>query len=168
MNTIRLFSLFAVIGILFVATGCKSTGRYVRWYVGPPLETNKIALLRVQKNVLTVVLTVDKIDGLSLTKSKFMGNIASTIELMPGQHELWVSYRDSDDNRSTTDAKLSFVAEPGKIYELRGAPLERSFGKAIGQELLFQHWYWTSWIINAETKKVVAGIPRKTPLHWYE
>jgi hypothetical protein len=81
---------------------------------------------------------------------------------------LEVSYRDSNDNHSITDAHISFIAEAGKVYELCGAPGERSFGQAFSQTLFMQHWYWTVWIIDAKTQKVVAGTPRKTPLHWYE
>jgi hypothetical protein len=167
-NIGRLFFLFAMIGILFMATGCKTTGNYVRWYDGPPAETNKVALLKVQRDIWTVTLTVDKIDGQSLTTNKFVANVTSKIELMPGQHDLEVSYRDDNDNRSITDAKISFDAEAGKIYELRGAPGERSFGKAFTQTLFMQHWYWDLWIIDTETQKVIAGTPRTTPLHFYE
>ncbi|HEY5298677.1 MAG TPA: hypothetical protein VIK59_12225 [Verrucomicrobiae bacterium] len=151
-NIVRLFFLFAMIGILFMATGCKTTGNYVRWYDGPPAETNKVALLKVQRDIWTVTLTVDKIDGQSLTTNKFVANVTSKIELMPGQHELWVSYRDADDKRSTADMQISFLAEMGKTYELRGAPLESSFGKAFTRALFFQHWYWTLWIVDAETR----------------
>jgi len=97
-----------------------------------------------------------------------MGNDATEIELLPGQHDLEVSYRDSNDNHSTVDAKISFLAEPGNVYELHGAPLERSFGKGLVQTLTLQHWYWTVWIANADTHAVVAGTPRETPMHWYE
>ena len=164
----RLPFWFALAGVLFIATGCKTTGKHIRWYDGPPADTKKVALLKVQKSVWTVVLTVDKIDGKSLTKGKSMSNNAREIELLPGQHELWVSYRDSGDQRSTKDAQIHFTAEMGKSYELLGAPLERSFGKTLAQQLLLQHWYWTIWIVDSETKKVVAGEPRTTPLHWYE
>jgi hypothetical protein len=167
-NIVRLFFLFGVIGVLFVATGCKTTGNYVRRYDGPPAETNKVALLKVQRDIWTVTLTVDKIDGQFLTTNKFVANVTSKIELMPGQHDLEVSYRDANDYRSTTDRQISFFAEMGKTYELRGAPLERSFGKAFTQALFFQHWYWTLWIVDSETQKVVAGNPRETPLHWYD
>ena len=160
--------LLAVTAIIFITTGCQTTGKHVRWYDGPPAETNKIALLKVQRNVWEVVLTVDKIDEQLLTKEKFMGNNTSEIELLPGQHNLEVSYRDDNGNRSTSDAKISFSAEAGKVYELRGAPGERSFNKAFTQTLFMQHWYWDLWIIDAETQKVVAGKPRTTPLHWYE
>ena len=166
-NITRLFFLFAMIGVLFVATGCK-TNSYVRWYDGPPVQTNQVALLNVQRDIWTVTLTVDKIDGQPLVTNKFVTNVTSKIELMPGEHDLWVSYRDSGDNRSTADAQITFFAEMGKAYDLRGAPLERSFGKEFTQTLFFQHWYWTLWIVDAETKKVIAGNPRKTPLHWYE
>jgi hypothetical protein len=167
-NIVRLFFLFGMTGVLLVATGCKTTSNYVRWYDGPPVETNKVALLKVQRDISTVTLTVDKIDGQSLTTNKFVANVTSKIELMPGQHDLEVSYRDDNDNRSTTDAQISFNAEAGKTYKLCGAPGERSFGKAFTQTLFMQHWYWELWIIDAETQKVIAGKPRTTPLRWYE
>jgi hypothetical protein len=168
MNIARQLPLFVLISILFATVGCETTGQHVQWYSGPPKETNKIALLKVQRDGWTVTLTVDKIDGQPLAKGKFMGNNTAKIELLPGLHDLDVSYRDDNDNRSTSDDRISFVAEAGKTYELRGAPLERSFTKDLLQSLTFQHWYWTVWIIDTKTQKVVAGTARETPLHWYE
>jgi hypothetical protein len=165
---IRLMVVLSTVSCMFFAvTGCKTTGRYVRWYDGPPAETNKVALLKVQRDG-NIILSVDKIDGQLLTKGEHIVNTASKIELLPGHHELLVSYRDSNGNRSTRDSIISFDAEMGKSYELRGAPRERGFWKDFWQTLTWQHWYWTLWIIDSESKNVVAGIPRETPLHWYE
>ena len=156
---------------LMVATGCQSTGKHVRWYEGPAATSDQVALLKIQRRISLFasgpILTVDKIDGRPLVTEHLMGNNAEEIELLPGPHELLVSYFDGD-NRSTADAKISFLAEPGTIYELHGAQKERSFGKELIQSLTFQHWSWTCWIVEEKTKKVVAGTPRGTPFHWYE
>lgn len=164
----KLGLLCAMMAMAFLSTGCQTTGRHVAWYDGPPMTTNQIALLKVQRDFWTVVLTVDKIDGRPLAKGVSMRNNTAEIELLPGQHDLEVAYRDSDGYVSKTNAKISFDAEMGKSYELLGGPRERSFGKAIVQGLTFQDWYWTLWIVDAQSKKVIVGTPRATPWHWYE
>jgi hypothetical protein len=166
INVARRVPVLALLGIFLVTAGCKTTGEHVRWYSGPPQQPNKIALLKVQRG--NIMLTVDKIDGQSLTKGEFVGNNTAEIELLPGEHDLELSYRDTNDYHSTTDKRLTFFAEPGQTYELHGAPLERSFGKLLMQSLFFQHWYWTAWIVDAKTQKVVAGMSRETPVRWYE
>jgi hypothetical protein len=158
-----------VVIVLVLASGCRSTGAHVRWYPGPPLSTNQVALLKVQRDIWTVILTVDKIDDQPLATSLFMGNNTKEIELPPGHHDLEVSYRDSNNYKSTADTKIGFLSEPGMVYELRGAPRERSLGKTLTQAFTLQvNWYWTCWIVDTRTNEVVAGIPRETPLHWYE
>jgi hypothetical protein len=164
---------FTMVALLFVAmafisTGCQTTERHVAWYDGPPKGTNEIALLKIQKDPRAGILCVDKIDGQLLTRGKPIGNGTCEIELLPGQHDLDVSYQDLDKHHSITDAKIDFEAETGKNYELHGAPGDRSFGKEFKQDLFREDWYWTVWILDAQTKKVVAGVPRTTPMHWYE
>ena len=135
------------------------------------MQTNSVAILLVPRTVslwnARVILTVDKIDGKPIVHEKFTANIAEKIELLPGEHQLWVAYFKGG-VRSVHDAQISFVAEPGKTYELNAAEEDRSFGKALRQELFFGRWHWTIWVVDAGSKKVVAGIPRETPLRWFE
>jgi hypothetical protein len=171
MNSAKL-SILLIWAFAFLAlTGCKSTGKHVRWYDGAAMSADKISLLKVPREFdlwkTSPILTVDKIDGRPLVTNSFVGNIASEIELLPGSHELFVSYWDGN-YKSTADSQIKFFAEPGDIYELHGAQRERGFSKELFQSLTFQRWYWTCWIVDAKTGKVVAGTPRTTPFKWYE
>jgi hypothetical protein len=171
MNLAKRACLLILAFVFLTTIGCKSTGEHIRWYDGPTMSADKIALLKVQRDVgfwsPGAILTVDKIDGRPLVTNQLTSNIASEVELLPGSHDLYVSYFDGN-NRSIVDAQISFLANAGHVYELHGAQVERSFGKELLQSLFFQHWYWTCWIVDAKTKKIVAGKPRETPLHWYE
>ena len=160
--------LLLLLIIPFMLAGCSTTGKLVRAYQGAPANTNEIALLKIQRN-LSFSATVVSVDGASLNKGdKHIVNNTREIELLPGKHELEVAYADSNQGRSISNAPISFVAEAGKTYELHVAPLERSFGKGLRDELIGGSYFWTLWIFDAETKKVIAGQPRETPIHWYE
>jgi hypothetical protein len=158
-----------LMAIVIISTGCGSTGKHLNWYAGPALGPDKVALLKIQRNFWGAILTVDTIDGQPLKKKTLANNNTEEVELLPGQHELQVSYKDAGNDRSVSDAKISFLAEAGKNYDLLGAPCERSFGKEMAYALtLHTTWYWTLWIVDSQTKKVIAGEPRTTPVHWYE
>jgi hypothetical protein len=164
MRAAKGFFAVSVIGILCLTTGCQNLSRHIRAYDGPPLATNQIALLKVQWELAHVMLSVNKVDD-KRPKRYF----ASEIELLPGLHLLEVSYRDSSGFKSTQDATIGFDAAAGSIYELHGEAFEMTLKQMITKEFVpFSHWKWTLWIVDAGTGKVVAGIPRTTPLHWYE
>jgi hypothetical protein len=133
------------------------------------METNSVAMLKIQRDLVGVILTVDKIDGVPLNKGRrFTGNNTREIELLPGRHDFMVSYLASGGGHSLADASIGFVAEAGKIYEMRAAQEDRSFGKELSLDCLGGHYIWTLWVLDAETQKVIAGKPRETPFHWYE
>jgi hypothetical protein len=171
-GTVTLFMKVIAVWIFLVlaaaVTGCSTTGRHVQWYPGQPLETNQVALLKVQRDFGGINVPVDKINGESITKKlKCYNNTAKEIELLPGQYDLSVCYLNTDCH-STEDVQLSFTAEAGKIYKLQAASEEMSFGKLVALEAAGGQSTWTAWIVDAATGKVVAGQPREAPFHWYE
>ena len=154
--------------MLLTLLGCSTTGEYVRAYQGIPAKTNEVALLKIQRD-FSFIATVESVDGIPLNKeNRSVVNNTREIELLPGKHDLEVAYADSNMGHSISNASISFVAEAGKTYELHVAPLERSLGTGLRDELIGGHFVWTLWILDAETQKVIAGQPRKTPIRWYE
>jgi len=158
--------------LAFAVAGCSTTGRHVQWYPGPPLSTNETALLKIQRDFGGVNVPVNKINGEPLTKGKKgVGNTAKEIALLPGTYELSISYfcpGPNGDSQSTSDVLITLSAEAGKIYQLRAAHEEITFGKSLELELVGGKYAWTAWILDTGTGKVVAGRPREKPLHWYE
>jgi hypothetical protein len=163
---LRCLPLLAIMSLLLV--GCGTTGKYVRAYQGTPANTNEVALLKVQKG-FSFTAIVEDVDGTPLNQGKwYVSNNTQELELLPGKHDLEVAYSDSNMGRSISNAPISFDAEAGKTYELHVAPLERSFGQGLRDQFTSAQFLWTLWILDTETKKVVAGQPRETPIHWYE
>ena len=164
----RLCWLQFLIVMPLMLAGCGTTGRHFQAYQGTPTNTNEVVLLKVQRNISFNAI-VETIDGISLKNGKWwVDNNTREIELLPGKHDLEVAYADSNNSHSISNAPISFVAEPGRAYELHVAPLERSFTKELLTSFPGGHFWWTLWITDAETKKVIAGEPRATPIHWYE
>ena len=160
----RVSIVIALATLSFLSLGCQNLSRHIRSYNGPPLATNQIALLKVQSSISGVMLSVDKIDQQPVKRF-----FANEIELLPGLHGLEVYYRDSSGAHSITDAKISFFAEAGLVYELRAEPVEMTLGQEIKKSLVpFSRWRFTLWIVEAGTGKVISGTQRETPLHWYE
>src|SRR5688572_17486580 len=111
-----MLQLFCLMLVLAVA-GCKTTERHVRWYPGPPLSTNEIARLKIQRDFGGVNVPVNKINGEPLAKDPKRGNVTKEIELLPGNYDLMVGYFVPTPNgisQSLSDAPISFTAEAGK------------------------------------------------------
>ncbi|HUA64856.1 MAG TPA: hypothetical protein VME24_03350 [Alphaproteobacteria bacterium] len=160
---------FTLLFLLLVATGCRTTGPHVRWYAGPPISTNEVALLKIQRTFGGTNLRVDKINGKRLDGGKrFTLNTTREIELLPGYYDLSVFYSDSNGGESLSDALIGFTAEAGKVYEMQAAREDMSFGKALELTAFGGRFALDLWILDSGNGKVVAGMPRETPLHWYE
>src|SRR4051794_12473308 len=81
-----------VFAIVVFFTGCAGTPKYLRWYDGPPLESKKVSVLKIDLDRWHAAM-VDEIDGASIRKSKGpQFNNTETIELLPGKHQLSVAY----------------------------------------------------------------------------
>jgi hypothetical protein len=155
--------------LALVGTGCSTTGRHVQWYDGQPLSTNKIALLKIQRDFDAINVLVEKINGEPLDKGRgAMGNNTREIELLPGEYGLSVYYIDGNGGHSLSDTLINFYAEAGKIYQLRAAPEEVRFSKELKLATIGGRFTVTFWILDEETGKIVAGTPRMAPFHWYE
>ena len=171
MNTKVALYLICLMPVLAV-TGCRTTPAHVQWYQGPPLSTNEFALLRIQQDFWGAHVPVHEINGEPLVKgNKRVGNKTKEIELLPGKYDLTISYFVPTPNgvsQSISNEVISFTAEAGKIYHLRAAAEEMTFGQSVGLALAGGRYGWTAWIEETGTGNVVAGRRRETPLHWYE
>jgi hypothetical protein len=164
----RLIVLVAA-GITLLLAGCASTPKHLRWYDGPPFETNNIALLKIYENPVHNLALVRVIDGVPIDKGKqFAINNTREIELLPGNHSLEIFYMDTNGGHSISNAVLSFTCEPGHVYELHVAPIHREFGAVMNTMLIGGRYNWTTWIVDTGSRKIVAGQDREEPLHWYE
>lgn len=165
----KIYFQFAVIVAVIASglTGCSTTGKRVRCYDGPVRPTNEVALLKVQRKVFQNSAIVQTVDDMDIRKGKSL-NTAKEIELIPGSHSVGFCYIGSGGGTSVSNATLTFTAEAGGVYELHVAPIDEGAGKAFSLALSGGHFYWTGWIIDANTKNVLAGKPREDPLRWYE
>jgi len=59
------------------------------------------------------------------------------------------------------------MCKAGGVYELHVAPVDEGLGRALAMGVGAKG-HWTAWIIDADTKEVLAGEPRTTPSRWYE
>src|SRR5439155_8068004 len=76
----------------------------------------------------------------------------------PGAHTLEVSYFNGS-IKSINNSRLSFTCNAGGVYELHVAPVDEGFGRALAVGAGGKG-HWTAWIIDADTKEVLAGKPR--------
>ena len=153
---IRLCLLCIVFAVLVFSTGCAGTPKYLRWYDGPPLESKKVSVLKIDLDSWHAAM-VDEIDGASIRKSKGPEfNNTETIELLPGKHQLSVAYMDTH-GHSRFPAILSFKAEEGHLYKLYAASEKRKSAQGLGSILFGGKYYWTAWIIDSESNELVAG-----------
>jgi hypothetical protein len=174
-NIFMKFSFTLIIAVL--VSSCASVPVF-KLYKGSELPTDKIAVLSytyesirrdlslMQKNPCNSSLFISSIDGLApcdtgYTDSLFGGCHARTfgighlniyhIELPPGKHTLSVGYY-SDDNyrviRSLKNQNISFDAEAGKRYELKG---EIHFvSNSVNKEGMMQDSSWKAWVEEAK------------------
>ena len=152
-----------------IVAGCSTTDRRVRWYGSAPPGTNKVALLKLQRQPSGINVMVDKIDDKPLDNGKRLTeNNTREIELLPGHYNLLVYFSDSNGGRSAADIPIGFTAEAGKTYEMHAAPQERSFGEALSFVTIAEDDICNLWIAEKGTGKVVAGKPRARPFHVFE
>lgn len=160
MSSFRFFKQKSFLSVtcvvaLFTA-GCASTPRYFRSYDGPALESNKVAILKIHQYRWRGAM-VDVIDGVPIRKTKRPEfNNTETIELLPGRHQLEISYMDTN-GYSTSPAILSFTSERNHVYELFAAPEKRTSGQVLGAMFFGGKYHWTVWISDCGNNEVVAG-----------
>ena len=158
-----------VCALAILSTGCASTPKYLRWYDGPPLESQKVAVVKIHQDPWHSCALVEAIDGAPIRKAKGPEfNNTETLELLPGKHQLEVSYLDSNGGHSISDATIEFTSEEGHSYELFVAPENRTSGQVLGSMFFGGKFHWTAWIIDCESKKVVAGEKWEQPARRYQ
>jgi hypothetical protein len=158
----QLCLLCIVFAIVVFSTGCAGTPKNLRWYDGPPLESKKVSVLKIDLDRWHAAM-VDEIDGASIRKSKGPEfNNTETIELLPGNHQLSVAYIDTH-GHSLSPAILSFKAEEGHFYKLYAASEKTKSAQGLGAILFGGKYYWTAWIIDSESNEVVAGAQWEAP-----
>jgi hypothetical protein len=158
------------LAVLFLTwTGCATTPEHVRWYDGPPVSTNDIALLKLQHGEQGGYAFVETIDGVDIGRGKsHSGNRTREIELMPAPHTLEVAYVDTGGGRSIANAVVNFVCESNHVYDLHVARVNDGFGPSLKRALVGGHFQWKVWIIDERTAEPVFGTPRAEPPRWYE
>jgi len=162
-------SVLVYLTLIVFLTGCGTTGKHLQWYSGPPKGPSETAPLNIQKEILGTRLQVNKVDGTPLNKGKwYVENNTRLIEFLPGHYDLMVEYTDSDSEHSIQDGAIGFEAKAGKVYDLRGAPQEKSFLTELRLDTTGGRWHWLLWICDEQTGEVIAGTPRTAPVHWYE
>lgn len=161
----------ALVGMVCLAagmTGCSTTGRHVRSYDGPPRPAGQVARLKLGRSSRGPSALVWSIDGRDLRQGrKWVWNTTAEIELTPGSHAVELSYWEPG-LYSISNVTLAFVCEAGHGYELHVAPLDEGVCETLWKMTVGGRFRWTAWIIDAQTKAVVAGWRREEVLHWYE
>jgi hypothetical protein len=109
---------------------------------------------------------IETIDGKPVEKGRVFALNIKEAELLPGEHTLEVSYFNGG-TESVRNTPLVFTCKAGNVYELHVAPIDEGFGGAVALAA-GGRGHWTAWIIDANTKEVLAGQPRTTALRWYE
>jgi hypothetical protein len=138
----------------------------MRLYQGSPRRSAEVAVLKVQWKLLEPSARIETIDGTPVEKGRAFAKNIKEAELLPGTHTLEVSYFNGS-IRSINNATLTFTCKAGGIYELHVAPVDEGVGRAF-VVAAGGRGHWTAWIIDADTKEVLAGQPRPDSLHWYE
>jgi hypothetical protein len=158
---------FTQLGLIFFVLGCAGcTTANKRLYEGPPRERAGVAVLKIQWNAMGDSARIETIDGKPVEKGRAFALNIREAELLPGGHTLEVSYFNGG-NRSIDNLPLAFTCKAGDVYELHVAPIDEGFGSSIAVAAGGKG-HWTAWIMDSDTKKVLAGIPRTTALRWYE
>jgi len=145
-------------------TGC--TTSHMRLYDGATRTSAEVAVLKVQWKALHHSARIETIDGKNVEKGRLMSLNIKEAELLPGSHTLAVSYF-SGNVQSSGNISLTFTCKAGGVYELHVAPIDEGFGNSVAVAAGGQG-HWTAWIIDAETREILAGNPRTTKLRWYE
>lgn len=160
--------VWLVLTIALFSTGCAGTPKYLRWYDGPPLESNKVAVVKIHQDPWHYSALVDVIDGAPIRKSKGLQfNNTETIELLPGKHQLEVAYIGTD-GHSISPAIVDFTAKAGHVYELCAAPEKRTSEQGLGAIFFGARYHWTVWIIDSGTKEIVGGEKWEEPPSHFE
>ncbi len=162
-------SLFCLL-LALANTGCKTAVTHVRWQHESPRSANEVALLRTQRSAFTGFTFVRTINGEPLLKEDVRDRVRE-IALLPGKYELkvaWVVPTPNGVAQSLADIPVSFVAEAGKVYQIRASSVEKTFGQSMRLALVGGVVGWTAWIVETNSGAVVGGVPRETPLKWHE
>ncbi len=166
----------ALVAVALGLAGCSSTGKHIRWYEGASLGSSEVAVLRIQRGLFQYSAFVEAIDGKSIRKLEHIAskegatldrNNTEEIELLPGIHSVEFGYYGGHAH-SVSNAMLVVDFKAGRTYELHAARIDEGFMREFSKTLAGGYGYWTGWIIDAETKEVLAGKARTQPLRWYE
>jgi hypothetical protein len=158
---------FTQLALILLALGCAGcTTANKRLYEGPPRERAGVAVLKVQWKATGHSARIETIDGKPVEKGRAFALNIKEAELLPGEHTLEVSYFNGG-TRSINNIPLAFTCKAGGVYELRVAPIDEGFGGTLAVAV-GGRGHWTAWIIDTDTKEVLAGKPRTSALRWYE
>ena len=148
----------------FSLVGCATT--QVRWYDGPPRSRDEIAVLKAQHEMWGESAFVKSIDGTPMGKGKYRWYNPHEIEFQPGEYTVEAAYF-TGVVQGVSPIKLTFNCQAGHAYELHVAKIDEGFWGEVRLSL-GGHGHYTAWIIDSETKVVLAGKPRTEAYKWYE
>ena len=158
---------FTQLALILLALGCGGcTTANKRLYEGPPRERAGVGVLKVQWKPMGHSARIETIDGKPVEKGRALALNIKEAELLPGEHTLEVSYFNGS-TKSINNIRLVFTCKAGSVYELRVAPIDEGFGGTLAVAV-GGAGHWTAWIVDADTKELLAGKPRPTALRWYE
>jgi len=144
--------------LMLFQTGCRTTGEHVNWYPGPPRGTNEIGLVKFQHDFLYGrAVFLQRIDNARFGMGHPYNNTRQ-IELLPGLHDLELSYFDGNSGAQSVDNfSINFNCQGGHVYDLFAAPIQNSKEFPAKFGLLHETFYLATWIIDEQTEAVVAG-----------
>jgi hypothetical protein len=150
--------------LMLGCAGCTTANKQL--YEGLPREKGGVAVLEVQWNVIGDSARIETIDGKPVEKGRAFALNIKTAELLPGEHTLEVSYFNGS-TKSINNIPLTFTCKAGGVYKLCVAPIDEGFGSSVAVAAGGKG-HWTAWIMDSNTKEVLAGMPRTTAPRWYE
>jgi hypothetical protein len=77
-------------------------------------------------------------------------------EVLPGPHIVEIACV-SPEGWSISNVVLTFVAEPGHVYEIAGERVKSGFLSELKMHLGGGRGEWTAWLVDQQTGAVVAG-----------
>lgn len=104
------YALIAACSLMLPAAGCGQVTYIVQQYDGPPRAAEQVSIIRLQPDDPA---QIDELDGEAMGGGPLASDARLHIEVLPGKHTLVVR-----NPRFGNTQRVSFVAEPGRVYRI--------------------------------------------------